>query len=338
MIAIPRSVRNVVYRFRGIQEVGDSNDIIYYKCLKCGAELKGNKKYGRLRILCNCGHAANVYTGKNIHFRNHNTSTLPKPPPTQEERNRINEERRIEVFEKYLNTDLASLYSIISNKRDFTKQVRYNDCAKLFNGGDEKEEYENITRKLQVHCDLESISLNLIWEPLENQNTLSSIERDTNIMGTTYPLQMKSLQFFSIYLNPKFISARELMTATIAHELSHIYASHNNIHFAPSDNERGANAYNEQMTDLLGIVLGMGDLLCTSLNRNESFDTGYLTNDMLCKSHNLWQSDYLSEKNKDIKTLVLCDKCNQKLKVPITKKKVKLICPKCKLAFEYRRF
>lgn len=338
MIAIPRSFRNVVYKFRGIQEVGDSNNIIYYKCLKCGAELKGNKKYGKLRIICLCGHAANVYTGKNIHFRNHNTSTLPKPPPTQEERNRINEERRIEVFEKYLNTDLSSLYSIISNKRDITKQVRYNDCTKLFDGGDEKEGFEKITKYLQVHCDLEPVSLNVVWEPLENQHTLSSIERDTNIMGTTYPLQMKSLQFYTIYLNPKFILARELMTATIAHELSHIYANHNNINFTPSDNEKGVNAYNEQMTDLLGIVLGMGDLLCTSLNRNESFDTGYLTHDMLCQSYSLWKSDYLSGKNKDIKTIAVCEQCKQKLKVPITKKKIRLVCPKCKSAFEYRSF
>jgi len=338
MLAIPRSFRNVVYKFRGIQEVGESNNIIYYKCLKCGGELKGNKEYGTLRILCTCGHAANVYTGKNSHFKHENKVTIPKPPPTKEERDRLNEERRIDVFEKYLSSDLAYLYGIISNKRDITKQVRCKDCIKMLNSRDEKEGYEKITKYLQGHCDLESVSLNVVWEPLDNQHTLGSVERDTNIMGTTYPLQMKTLQFYTIYLNPKYILARDLMTATIAHELSHIYASNNNIHFAPSDNERGINAYNEQMTDLLGIVLGMGDLLCTSLNRSETFDTGYLTNDMLCQSHSLWKSDYLSGKNKDIKTLAVCEQCSQNLKVPIAKEKIQLVCPKCKSAFEYRSF
>lgn len=338
MLSISKRFRNVINVFKGIREVSTSDDSTYYRCLKCGSDIIAHKGYGKLRLLCKCGHTANVNTGKDTHFMSDEPKQPARSTLTKEERDRLNEERRIDVFEKYLSSDLASLYGIISNKRDITKQARYKDCIKLLNSRDEKEGYEKIIKYLQVHCDLESVSLKVAWEPLDNQHTLSSIERDTNIMGTTYPLQMKSLKFYTIYLNPKIILAHELMTATIAHELSHIYANHNNIHFAPSDNERGINAYNEQMTDLLGIVLGMGDLLCTSLNRNESFDTGYLTNDMLCQSHSLWKSDYLSGKNADIKTLAVCEQCGQKLKVPITKKKTRLVCPRCKSAFEYRSF
>jgi hypothetical protein len=83
------------------------------------------------------------------------------------------------------------------------------------------------------------------------------------------------------------------MIATIAHELSHIYSNHHGIQFTSPDNQRGNKAYNEQMTDLLGIALGMGDLMHSSSEHAEAFDTGYLTNDMICRAHNLWKSDYL---------------------------------------------
>lgn len=285
--------------------------------------------------MCSCGHAADVYTGKNIHFKSD-----PKKPTegrvfTKDERDRIDEHRRIEVFDKHINSDLTFLCNIVTNKRDITKQVRYKECIELLNGVDNKEGYEKISIYLQKFCDLESVPLNIVWEPLSNQNTLSSIQKETNVIGTTYPLPLKSLLFYTIYLNPKFISSSEILISTIAHELSHIYANHNNIQFTSPDNERGNKAYSEQMTDLLGIVLGMGELMCTPSDRNESFDTGYLTSDMICKSYNLWKSEYLSGKNKDIKTLVICEQCSQKLKVPISKQKLRLVCPKCKTKFEY---
>jgi len=330
----------VVNALKGIKEVSASNDAIHYKCLKCGGDLIAHKGYGKLRLLCKCGHAANVYTGKDIHFMSDTKKADARYTLIKDEREKIDEQRRVEVFYKHISSDLTYLCTIVTNKRDITRKVRYGECIELLNGVDdiEKEGYEEITKYLQKFCDLESIPLNIVWEPLCNQNTLSSIEKETNVIGTTYPLPLKSLLFYTIYLNPKFISSREILIATIAHELSHIYANHNNIQFTSPDNERGNKAYSEQMTDLLGIVLGMGELMCTPSNRNESFDTGYLTNDMICKSYNLWESEYMSGKNKDIKTLVICDHCSQKLKVPISKKKVLLICPKCKTKFEYKSF
>jgi len=251
---------------------------------------------------------------------------------------RIDEDRRVEAFDKHINSDLTFLCNIIATKRDITKQARNEECVGLLNGADDKGGYEKIAKYLQKFCDLESIPMNIVWEPLSNQDALSSLKRGTNVIGTTYPLPLGSLLFYTTYLNPKFISSSEILIATIAHELSHIYATHNNIQFTSPDNERGNKAYSEQMTDLLGIVLGMGELMCTPSGRNESFDTGYLTSDMIYKSYDLWKSEYLSGKNKDIKTLVVCGQCSQKLKVPISKEKLLITCPKCKTKFEYKSF
>jgi len=339
MQKILRSFKNIfVNGPKGIKEVSDSDDAIHYRCLKCGADLIGHKGYGKLRILCKCGHAANVYTGKDIHFKSDTRKAEERHTLTKDERERIDEQRREEVFYKHINSDLTFLCNIVNNKRDITKQVRYKECIELLIGVEEKEGYEKITIYLQRFCDLESVPLNIVWEPLSNQNTLSSIEKETDVIGTTYPLPFKPLLFYTIYLNPKFISSSAILIATIAHELSHIYANHNNIQFTSPDNDRGNKAYSEQMTDLLGIVLGMGELMCTSSDRNESFDTGYLTNDMICKSHNLWKSEYLAGENKDIKTLFICVQCSQKLRVPISKKKLHIVCPKCKMQFEYKSF
>ena len=76
MQSILRRFRNIIYKFKGIQELSDSKDFIFYKCLKCGCELKGNKRYGKLHILCKCGHSADVYTGKNIHFKNNSKKSI----------------------------------------------------------------------------------------------------------------------------------------------------------------------------------------------------------------------------------------------------------------------
>ena len=78
--------------------------------------------------------------------------------------------------------------------------------------------------------------------------------------------------------------------------LINIYEYHNNIVFTPSDNIRGKMEYNEQMTDLLGIVLGMGELMFDDSYKNESFNTCYLTNQMIHTSYKRWKSEFLSGK------------------------------------------
>ncbi len=349
MQQILRHFKNVfVNTPKRIKEVSESNEATRYKCLKCGADLIAPKGYGKLRMVCKCGHAATVYTGRNVHFKSDTRKTMERRPITKDERERIDEERRVEVFYNHINSDLMSLCNILNKKRDITRQVRSNKCVELLNGVDNREGYENISLYLQKFCDLESVPLNIVWEPLSNQNTLSSIQNDTNVIGTTYTLPLGSLIFYTIYLNPRFIPesrsllglrpGSEILIATIAHELSHIYSSHNNIQFTSPDNERGNEAYSEQMTDLLGIVLGMGELMCTPSDGNNSFDTGYLTNDMIRQSYNLWKSEYLEGKHKEIKTLFICERCSQKLRVPISKETLHIVCPKCKMKFEYKSF
>jgi len=290
-----------VNALKGIKEVSETNDTTYYRCLNCGGDLIARKGYGKLRILCKCGHAANVYTGEDIHFKSDTRKTEKRHVITKDEKERIDEERRIEIFYKHINSDLTLLCNVVNKKRDITKQVRYGDCIALLDDVEKKEGYEKMTKYLQQFCDLEGVPVNIVWEPLSEQNTLSSTERETDIVGTTYFLPLKPLLFYTIYLNPRFISSSDILIATIAHELSHIYANRNNIHFTSPDNERGNKAYNEQMTDLLGIALGMGELMHTTSERTESFDTGYLTNEMICNAHNLWKSNYLERRRENKK-------------------------------------
>jgi hypothetical protein len=292
-----RTFKNIfVNTFKGIKEVSEAYDATYYKCLKCGNELIARKGYGKLRLLCKCGHAATVYTGKDIHFMSDIKKTERQEPRhviARAEREKMDEQLRVDIFYKHLKSDLAMLCNLVNKNRDITKQARYKDCVALLEDYEKKQGYEKITKYLQQFCDLQKVPLNIVWEPLSKQNTLSSTEKEANILGTTYFLPLKPLLFYTIYLNQKFTSCSDIMIATIAHELSHIYANHNNIQFTSPDNQRGNKAYNEQMTDLLGIALGMGELMSFSSERAEAFDTGYLTNDMICSAYNLWKTDYL---------------------------------------------
>lgn len=191
-----------------------------------------------------------------------------------------------------------------------------------------------VVRYLQNFLDLKEASINIIWDLLDNKNTLSDTRNDTNILGTTYTLPMGGIIFYSIYLNvPKLVNNKELILATIAHELTHVYVSYHNLKLSSLDNGRGDKEYNEQMTDLLGIVLGMGKLMSAPVNERESYNTGYLTHDMIRKSYDIWRDDFLSGKNKIIKVVIPCKKCNQKVRIPINRKEIKITCPKCKNPF-----
>ncbi len=94
MQKILKSFRNIFYMFKGIKEIGESRDIIYYRCFKCGSELKGNKNYGKLRLLCNCGRAVDVYTGENIHLKSYQKKPNEGRILAKEDRDRIDERSR----------------------------------------------------------------------------------------------------------------------------------------------------------------------------------------------------------------------------------------------------
>lgn len=341
-----RILRNILYFFKRIKEVRDSNHLIYYKCLKCNSEIIGYKRKGKVQIECRCGHLAKVNTGKYIHFRKDQdeyTKLMGNKRAARErnERNKRAEKERVgraENFRKYLNSDLRSLYNIVSYKRDIIKQVTFNQCMALLDGVGYEEGYKRVLEYLQKFCGLNSAPIHLVWKPVYHQEKLVSIENGLHITGTTYFLILHLIMYYTVYLNPKFAGYKKTLIATLAHELSHIYASHNSIKFKSPDTERGDMEYNEQMTDLLGIVLGMGALMCGDLDKDEKFNTCYLTNRMIHESYELWNSEYLSGQNKNVKTLLICNQCSKKLRVPISRKKLRVVCPKCKKGFEYQSF
>jgi hypothetical protein len=273
--------------------------------------------------VCKCGNTSDVYTGEDIHFRSN-----PENKNTEREKN-----PKLDIFKKHIDSDLLYLGNIVSNNRDITKQIGFQECKRILKGIDDKKGCEKTTSSLQNFCGLESVSLNIVWEPLDIQNTLSSSKNEASILGTTYYLPLNSIIYYTIYLNPKFIG-NKILIATIAHELSHVYAYHNNFIFKSPDNARGYKEYNEQMTDLVGIVLGLGELMYASLDNNDSPNAGYLTNAMIHEAYNLWKTGFLSGQNKNLKTLVICSQCSQKLKVPISNQKLKLVCPKCKRSLQ----
>jgi DNA-directed RNA polymerase subunit RPC12/RpoP len=320
-----RRLRNIRYRLKGIIEIYETHDKIYYKCIKCSSELIGHKQYGKLHIVCKCGHSAVVYTGENIHF-----SSATQAPKKEASAIKQEGDDKLCVFEKHIKSDLIYLYGSISDKRDIRIQASYEYCNNLSSVSDYKEGYTNIAKYLQDFCGLNSVSLNIVWEPLLNTETLSTRSDKVRVLGTTYPLKLGSLYFYTVYLNPDFRSDQKKIIATIAHELSHIYAFHNDLHFKSPDTDRANNEYNEQMTDLMGIVLGMGELISDSQYGTENIDTGYLTDEMIYKAYVLWKSEFLTGQINGIKTLIICSNCSQKVRVPLSKEKRKLKCPKCK--------
>jgi hypothetical protein len=289
-----RSLRNILYFFKRIREIKNQGDKIYYRCLKCNSEIIGYKWYGKLHLVCKCGHSANVYTGWNLHFKRE--KEIPGKNIVNNSEKKISQkDHRLENFNNYLNLDLDFLYHLISPQRDIKNQITLKQCKTFFNDNDYRIGYENILKFLQKFCGLESTPIRLIWEQIYHQTKLIPAKDNLHIIGTTYILPFHSIIYYSVYLNPKFISNIKLLITTIAHELSHIYVSHNRIRFKSSDTARGEMEINEQMTDLLAITLGMGDLMCDDSKKVESFNTAYLTNDMICQAFNLWQSKYLNK-------------------------------------------
>jgi hypothetical protein len=241
-----------------------------------------------MHVICKCGHRTKINTGHDLH-RKFGQIDYPTQGISSEEDKIVRKKRhKYEIFHKHINEDLQELYKTLSNKRNVIEQVDYQHCIKLLKKKDIKTKYEEVIKYLQAFLDLKEVPINITWEPLNNQNTLSDIRSETNILGTTYTIPMGTLIFYTIYLNQKFTNNEELMLATIAHELTHVYVSYNNIKLLSLDDDRGNKEYNEQMTDLLGVVLGMGKLMSTSSHEEESYNTGYLTNNMIRESYNMW--------------------------------------------------
>lgn len=323
-------LKNIYFKLKRIKIIDESIDNLIFQCPQCGTHLTTLKNYGIMNVVCECGHSTKINTGKDLHKYFGKADQPIKDSSSKEDKKK---KHKYEIFQKHINDDLKTLYETLNNKRNVIEQADYNHCINLLNKKN-RIEYGEVVKYLQNFLDLKEASINITWEPLDNKNTLSDTRSETNILGTTYTIPMGTIIFYTIYLNPqKLINNKESMLATIAHELTHVYVSYNRIKLLSPDEDRGNKEYNEQMTDLLGIVLGMGRLMATSSNENESYDTGYLTRNMICKSYDIWKHDYLSGENKIIKVVVQCSNCNQKVRMPINKKGLKITCPKCKKTF-----
>ena len=269
-----RFVRNLLYLSKGIKEIGDSKDKIFFKCLKCKSKLEGFKNYGKLNIICTCGKIVSIYTGKDIRFKTNKDENEKSKLRNKIKKIESETEQRLKNFENYVEPDLKFLYDFITIKRDITKQVKYEECELLVSDVDGTEKYDDVVEHLQHFCEIDSASIKIVWKPLYHQNKLIKTESNLHIIGTTYFMPLGSFIYYSIYLNPEFTWNHKLMVTTIAHEMSHIYASFNNILFESLDTERGVLEIQEQMTDLLGIVLGMGELMYNDTQGpNEIFNT-----------------------------------------------------------------
>ncbi len=331
MLTSYKLIRNILYLFSRVREVGTEGEKIIYRCLKCGETLTGFRSYGKLRILCKCGNAANVYTGDDTHVIK---STYT---PNRNTKLDVSERaaRRYELFKKHIDADLLHLYNIICDKKSIVEQVKLKPLFNLIKDVDTKKGYGLIIDCLKKHCDMERVPINLVYEPLKDKAALSTSENSTNVMGTTYYIPMHSIIYYTIYLNPDFIENFCKTVDTIAHELAHVYANHCKIKFVSPDEDRGNLEYLEQMTDLLAIVLGMGELSSSVPGDNGLSAGGYLSDKMVRNAYDKWKTEYLSGKNKDIRTLSSCAKCLHRLRVPIHRGTLKITCPHCKDSFTY---
>lgn len=130
-----------------------------------------------------------------------------------------------------MNDDLKNLYFQISDNHDVTTQVHRKNCLNILKGKDLKSEYENNLKYLKSFLHLNNTPINLTWEPLDKQNTLSDTKNKINIMGTTYTLPLGSKVFYTIYLNPNFLEEKDNLLMVLSHELTHVYTHANNIKF-----------------------------------------------------------------------------------------------------------
>lgn len=286
-----------------IEFLRDAGDKIQYRCLECNTELSVFKNYGILRIVCKCGNAADVYTGEDKHSIKSSSTKLKSNTNGVGDVNRSI--IRYELFKKHVDADLMFLYETVSNKNGIVEQIKLKQLLKLTKGVDVRSGYALVVDKLKSHCNMDCVPINIIYVPLKDKPALSNVKNTTHIMGTTYYLNIGSQPFYTIYLNPKFIEDFKKSVSTLAHEIMHVYSNHNRIKFVSPDNDRGDVEYSEQMTDLLAIVMGMGELMCSSSNVDNVSVGGYLSEKMVHEAYEIWEDNFLSGRNK-VKTLITC--------------------------------
>lgn len=325
-------LRFLLAREKSFKKIDETFEYSIFKCIDCGAISKVHKNYGSMHVVCGCGNKLNIYTGRNLHKKK-NKQNKTQNSKNEGARNQNKRKDKLDIFNRNIHNDLMYLAEKLWNKRDIRKQLKLKKVEKIFKGGDPRLGCEKALRYLQEFCDLNKSTIRLTFEQLTSEKTLKTKGNSPSVLGTTYTIPMGLKSFYTIYINPDILLNHNLTIATIAHELSHVYAHNYNLNLIPPNKDRGDNEYNEQMTDLLGIALGMGPLMADKNYSKEPSDTGYLSSELVFKAQKYWLSNIISGKTIDVKTSVNCPICGQKLRIPISNRKIEFKCPKCNHKF-----
>ena len=114
---------------------------------------------------------------------------------------------------------------------------------------------QKAAEEILKHCKLESVSLKIVHEYLHIPRELTtSIGFDPGLPGQIYSLTKYQ---YDIFINKAY--SPKIIAATLAHEISHIFIRHNEIQFKTKSSED--TRFQEQMTDLTTIALGLGRLM-----------------------------------------------------------------------------
>lgn len=114
---------------------------------------------------------------------------------------------------------------------------------------------QNAADKILELCGLKNVSVRIIHERLTPSYALQCLgEYSTTVPGLTYSLSPSQ---FTIYIDKNYSS--KVKGAVLSHEIGHIYTAAKNIHFKTKGEEKAK--FSEQMTDLLTICLGLGELM-----------------------------------------------------------------------------
>ncbi len=138
--------------------------------------------------------------------------------------------------------------------------------------------------ELCEYCQLAGISVSATFKPLVTERGLSVTGPETvDVPGHTFQFARHR---YSLWINPRYLPRPDAVTATLAHEMAHVYCFANEISFRShiGQNHRAS----EQMTDLLAIALGLGRLLLRGA-RGTDGQLGYLSIEALEHAYAFWQ-------------------------------------------------
>ena len=143
---------------------------------------------------------------------------------------------------------------------EFKKRLTYHPDKFFFKPS--KSFYDNCENNIQKaaeeilsHCGLSNVLLKVTHEYLHIPRELTTfLGPDPGIPGQMYSLTKYQ---FTVFINKNY--SPKIRAAALAHEISHIYIRNNEVNFETNSPEKSH--FQEQMTDLVTIALGLGRLM-----------------------------------------------------------------------------